>query len=356
MAVFSYMKGIFHPYYTIALAPLIAAVVGLGGGLLWQRREQLLPRVGLAIAVAGTGWWSFVLLERTSAWHPWIRYTVAVTAGLAALALVFAPMVGRLTNRASATARWGTIALGVVAALLGPGAYAVATAGTGHTGSIPSAGPQSGGFGGPGGFGGGGPRMVIQNGAAGQPGFPGGRGGFPGGVAPNGSAGQNGGLGSQAAPNANGQPGGQAVPGGQGNVLGGTGGGQLGDRGGINNLLDASTPSATIQAMLKKDASSYRWTAAAIGAQNAAGYQLATGDPVMAIGGFNGSDPSPTLAQFQAYVAAHKIHYYIGGGIGMQSNGGADEGGDIGTWVKAHYTAQTVDGVTLYDLSAAPIG
>jgi len=50
------------------------------------------------------------------------------------------------------------------------------------------------------------------------------------------------------------------------------------------------------------------------GANSAAGYQLATDDPVMAIGGFNGTDPSPTLAQFQAYVAEGKIHYYISGG------------------------------------------
>ena len=54
--------------------------------------------------------------------------------------------------------------------------------------------------------------------------------------------------------------------------------------------------------------------AATTGANSAAGYQLATGDPVMAIGGFNGTDPAPTLAQFERYVAEGKIHYYIGGG------------------------------------------
>jgi len=120
----------------------------------------------------------------------------------------------------------------------------------------------------------------------------------------------------------------------------------------MGNLLDASTPGAQIQALLKANASSYRWVAAAIGAQNAAGYQLATGDPVMAIGGFNGSDPSPTLAQFQAYVAQHKIHYYVSGGIGGRANGGADEGSSIGTWVAAHFKAQTVDNITIYDLTS----
>ncbi|MBS2534942.1 glycosyl transferase, partial [Catenulispora sp. NF23] len=96
----------------------------------------------------------------------------------------------------------------------------------------------------------------------------------------------------------------------------------------------------------------YTWVAAAIGAQNASGYQLGTGDAVMAIGGFNGSDPSPTLAQFQKDVADHKIHYFIGGGIGMRANGGADEGSAITTWIEAHYKAQTIDNVTVYDLTS----
>jgi hypothetical protein len=53
--------------------------------------------------------------------------------------------------------------------------------------------------------------------------------------------------------------------------------------------------------------------AAAVGSNSAAGYQLATQAPVMAIGGFNGSDPSPTLAQFRRWVAEGRIHYFIAG-------------------------------------------
>ena len=55
----------------------------------------------------------------------------------------------------------------------------------------------------------------------------------------------------------------------------------------------------------------FRWTAAAIGANNAAGYQLASGQAIMAIGGFNGTDPTPTLAQFEQYVRTGEIHYFI---------------------------------------------
>ncbi len=107
--------------------------------------------------------------------------------------------------------------------------------------------------------------------------------------------------------------------------------------------------------MLQADADSYTWSAAAVGANSAAGYQLASEEPVMAIGGFNGSDPSPTLAQFQAYVAQDAIHYFIGSGDGGGGRGGMSASGstssEISSWVTANFTATTVDGVTLYDLS-----
>ena len=98
--------------------------------------------------------------------------------------------------------------------------------------------------------------------------------------------------------------------------------------------------------------------AAAVGSNSAAGYQLATQQPVMAIGGFNGSDPSPTLAQFQAWVAAGRIHYFIGGGDSFVGGPGGATGGGSGTasqitsWVESTFTAQTVDGVTVYDLTS----
>ena len=69
-------------------------------------------------------------------------------------------------------------------------------------------------------------------------------------------------------------------------------------------LLNGSTAAAALVTLLQTNAGSYTWVAAAVGSNQAAGYQLATGKPVMAIGGFNGSDPTPTLAQFKQYVAA----------------------------------------------------
>ena len=61
---------------------------------------------------------------------------------------------------------------------------------------------------------------------------------------------------------------------------------------------------ATGGALSGADAGNYTWVAAAIGSNSASGFQLAADEPVMAVGGFNGSDPSPTLAQFQAMISA----------------------------------------------------
>jgi 4-amino-4-deoxy-L-arabinose transferase-like glycosyltransferase len=94
--------------------------------------------------------------------------------------------------------------------------------------------------------------------------------------------------------------------------------------------------------------------AATVNSNSAAGYQLASDDPVMAIGGFNGTDPAPTLAQFEKYVAEGKIHYFISGGGsgGFGSGGTGDDATKITSWVESHFTAKTVDGTTVYNLTS----
>ena len=198
------------------------------------------------------------------------------------------------------------MAVALTADLLGPGAYSVATAATTHSGAIPSAGPTGAGgsgMGGPGGLGGGT------------------RGGF-------------------AMANAGNRTGGGTQGGGPGGILG------------------SSTPSAELVEVLDADAGQYRWVAATVSSNQAAGYQLATDAPVMAIGGFNGTDPSPTLAEFQALVKAGDIHWFIassGGGMGGGPGGSSTtstNASQITAWVTTNFTAKTVGGVTLYDLSS----
>ena len=124
---------------------------------------------------------------------------------------------------------------------------------------------------------------------------------------------------------------------------------------GSATVRSSEAPSAALTKLLKTDSDSYTWVAATIGSNNASGYQLATELPVMAIGGFNGSDPSPTLAQFQQYVADGEIHWFIGGGGmgGGQSQGGSNAAAQIAEWVAANYTATTIGGTTVYDLTAS---
>ena len=98
-----------------------------------------------------------------------------------------------------------------------------------------------------------------------------------------------------------------------------------------------------------------------MGSNQDSGYQLATGKPVMAIGGFNGTDPTPTLAAFQKLVAEGRIHYFIeAGGFGGGGGPGGAGGGSVSStsrqivaWVQSHFTSVSIGGATLYDLTPA---
>jgi hypothetical protein len=94
-----------------------------------------------------------------------------------------------------------------------------------------------------------------------------------------------------------------------------------------------------------------RWAAASIGSMGTSGLELKTGASIMAIGGFTGSDNSPTLAQFQAYVADHQVRYFIGSDRGGPPHGNAGSAQEITAWVKQNFTPIDVGGTTVYDLS-----
>ncbi|MFM9448454.1 ArnT family glycosyltransferase [Streptomyces acidiscabies] len=360
--VFSYMAGIFHQYYTVALAPYIAAVVGMGAGVLWEKRAEVWASITLAAAVVSAAAWGYVLLNRTPDYLPWLKWLVLVGGLVGALGLIFAGRISRQLALAAA-------AVSLVAALGGPTAYTISTLQEGHTGSIVTAGPAGasvmggrGGFGGGmrGGMGGGLPGgMPGQNQQGnGTGGFPGGNGfggGFGGGTGGN-SQGGNGS--SQGGQSRQGQ--GQGFPGGGSTTgEGGMRGGMRG--GGAGGLLNGASVTSEAKKLLSTDSDTYTWAAAAIGAQNAASYQLATGDPVMAIGGFNGTDPSPTLAQFKKYVEDGKIHYFISsgsgrGGGGMMGGSSTGTSSQITTWVEANFKKVTVGSATFYDLTQKASG
>jgi 4-amino-4-deoxy-L-arabinose transferase-like glycosyltransferase len=300
--VLSYASGIIHPYYTVALAPAIAALVGIGVVTLWQAREREALRWWLAAVIAAGAFWTYELLGR-AAWHSELRWIVPLAGALAALAV----LSGRFRGLIVAP-------LVAVALLVAPTAYSLQTASTAHTGAIPTAGPSTTAFGGgaPGG------------GAGARPG----PGGGPGGTPPQGG-GRFGGTG------------------GTGGTARGTGGGAAGGLGG------ATAVSSALTSALQKNAGDYTWVAATTGDNEAASLELATGESVMALGGYNGTDPAITLAAFKQLVAEGKVHYYIADAQGFIGSTAANTSTAyaIEQWVTSTYTATTIGNTTVYDLS-----
>lgn len=303
--VLSFASGIIHAYYTVALAPAIAALVGIGVGFLWQERQRTIARVLFAAVIVAGAWWTSELLGRSD-WNSWLRWLVLL-AGLVAVALICTPAV--TVRRAS----WILAPLVAVTLLAGPTAYAVDTAATAHTGAIPSAGPAP---------------------TSGGPG-----GGRPGGTT----------FGGQAPGTTLGGPGGatgggQAPPG--GTAMRGAGGG-----GGLNG---AATVPAALKEALTANHDDYRWAAATTSDNEAASLELATGTPVMALGGYNGTDSAITLAAFQTLVAVGEIHYYVLDADGFIGSTAAETSTAyaIQQWVEKTYPAQTVGGSTIYDLTS----
>jgi 4-amino-4-deoxy-L-arabinose transferase-like glycosyltransferase len=301
---FSLAAGIIHPYYSVALAPAIGAVVAIGGQQLWQRRGRPWVPTLLAVILVGTGAWAWILLDRSSYYMPWLRWVVVAAAILAAVGVLRWESLGR-------PAVIAVLAAGVVATLGAPAIYSWQTTATPHSGALPTAGP----------------RASVSTSAT---------------TATTTTATTNPsrqpGLGPLGAPSASGPGGlfpGLPVP----------------STSAMGSLLVAPRVDPQVAALLRPNGTSFTWAAATLGSENAAGFQLATGLPVLALGGFNASDPYPALADFQADVAAGRIHWFIGGGTTRPSSTGSDVAHRIAAWVVANYPEQVVDGVILYDLA-----
>jgi 4-amino-4-deoxy-L-arabinose transferase-like glycosyltransferase len=291
--VLSNMNGIVHEYYTVALSPAIAACIALAVPVLLAHRRIWTHPV-LAVGAAGTGAYAFWLSSSVSGVPAWLRWTVLGAGLLAGVVLIVRGLPGISRGLGRSLAAVALVA-GLVAGLSVPSVLTVNTVNASATGSL------------------------VQ--VAGTGGMGGGQGG-PG------LGGQQTGSQSAASPSADGTA--------QGSPSGGMGG-----------LLTGSEPSTELSEFLAQDAGDYTWMAAIIGSNNASGYQLSTGQPVMAIGGYNGTDPAPTLAGFQEYVAQGRIHYYIAASNLADQD---DSAARIAEWVEQNYTAQTVDGTTVYDL------
>ena len=112
--------------------------------------------------------------------------------------------------------------------------------------------------------------------------------------------------------------------------LGGTSTGNVGP-GGVNAF---GTNAGTTQLIeyLKQHRGAAKYLVAMFGTMTAAPYITASGEAIVPIGGFDGSDPSPTLKQLKSWIANGDLKYFLvdsksggfGGGpsIGSRSTGG----------------------------------
>jgi 4-amino-4-deoxy-L-arabinose transferase-like glycosyltransferase len=260
--VLSYMHGTIHPYYSLSIAPAVAAMFAIGVGQMWARRELWWCRIGLVVTLLATGLWSWWTLEGNADWLPGLKWAVLVLTVVASLSLL-----GVWAVRPRRGVVLALLGVAVAGALAGPAAYAVATVGAPHQGGGPSVGPAR---------------------------------------------------------------------------AGGRGMGTWGGKG-------VDTPE--LDAML--EATSTPWSAAIDRSSSAAGLELSTNTAVMAIGGFRGTDPTPTLPQFQDDVAHHRVAFYVasnnrGRGPGWTAHGHSD----IAKWVATTFRSVQMGSATVYDLSA----
>jgi 4-amino-4-deoxy-L-arabinose transferase-like glycosyltransferase len=306
--VFSYMSGVIHSYYAVSLAPAIAALVGAGLVDLWNSHLRIwVGGIAVGAACLGSAWFGATLLDRTPDFAPGLGVSAIVLAG-AALVVLVAVSLPRLAESTLAR-RMGVAAatLGICATLAGPAAYAYDTMDNAYGGGDPHPGPGTyGGFTG------------LRDGGAGGPGGPGG-----------------------------GQPG--SAPGGF------AAGGLPGDGGGIGG----NTSDTALLEYLVSNRGNASWIVAVSGSQQAGSIEIATGLPVMAMGGFTGSDPTPTVDQLKSYISSGRLRFVITGSNGASGGfggpgGSGNDAGAVSSWVTSACQAVSYGGsASLYDCAGA---
>ncbi|MDX3844960.1 ArnT family glycosyltransferase [Streptomyces europaeiscabiei] len=339
---FALAEGTFHPYYVTAMAPGIAALAGAGGVMLYGAFKEKSVAMGvpplersrewgrgwvLPLAVAVSAAWAVVLLQRVSG--SGTLYTVAeVVAGVAGAAAVIGLLVGRFMRRRKLVGLASLVA--VVALLAGPAAYAVSAATTASSsGTNPTAGPNTGG-----GMGGGGGQRPSGNAPTGNAQ----NGNAPSGTVNSGSSGSSGsGSSSTSGTSTDSSAGARASGGG-----GGMGGG--------------SQVSSEMITYLKKNQDGATWLVAVATDQTASSIILESGQPVISMGGWSGSDEAMTLAKLKELVKTGKLHYIVVSDSDSGGQGGSSSAAsEIAEWVKENGSAVS-DYSGLYRLDAADVG
>jgi 4-amino-4-deoxy-L-arabinose transferase-like glycosyltransferase len=309
IVVFSFMSGIIHSYYVVVMAPAVGALTGGGVVELWRARARF-PWAGavLGLAILGSAGIAWMLLVRTPSFVPGLGLAVVAVAAIVLPAIALRPRAGRARIQLAAAT------LGLAVLLAGPAAYAADTMATAYSGGDPSAGPQA---------------ASSDRGTGG----PTASGGLAPGQAPAGIAGGTAGTPPTAGPG--------GFPG-----AAGGGGPDAGLSTAMTDYLVANQGSAS-------------WIVAVSGANSAGQVEITTGRPVMAMGGFTGSDNAPTLEQLQALVASGELRFVaVGARGGGAPGGGQAASSSISSWVTSACTAVNLGGGTtsVYDCAGAVSG
>ena len=260
IVIFSMTSGVIHPYYVVVMAPAVAALVGISLPFLWGAYTRRKPYAWLLPVLVGVTAATTVIILGYAGTMTWLMWIVSLF-GLAG-------MIGLLVNLYTPR-RWlqnSAIVAALAACMLAPTVYTLATVNVAHTGSIPTAGPNS---------------TAMQ---------------------------------------------------------------------GSNNET-SQADSQLVQYLLRHQHGA-TWLVAVASANESAAIQLTSGQPVMAVGGFNGSDTPLTLEQFKQLVKDGKVNYYAISSHGRGGPGGGNN--EITAWVKQTGTVVNYGGsdVTLYKLSA----
>ena len=260
IVIFSMTSGVIHPYYVVVLAPAVAALVGISLPFLWGAYTRRKPYAWLLPVLVGVTAVIAVIILGYAGTMIWLMWIVGL--------LGLMGMIGLFVNL-YAPRRWLqnlAIIAAIAACTLAPMVYTLATVNVVHTGSIPTAGPNS---------------TAMR---------------------------------------------------------------------GSNN--ESSQANSQLVQYLLEHQHGATWLVAVASANESAAIQLTSGQPVMAVGGFNGSDKPLTLEQFKQLVKDGKVRYYA---ISSHDRGGGPGGGnnEIAAWVKQTGTVVNYGGsdVTLYELS-----
>jgi 4-amino-4-deoxy-L-arabinose transferase-like glycosyltransferase len=325
--VFSFASGIFHPYYVSYLAPMIAALVGAGAGMMLGSGRT--ARIVAPALIAGGAITDLVVLGELGGQLTWAVPLVVAVGGASAVLLATA---------LPARVRRVTVGVAIAALLAAPATWAAETLGHATSGTFPAGGPASAGAfgGGPGGGGPGGGRAF--RGGAGGPG-----GGF-GGPGAGGGGFRGAGAGSGGFPGASGGGLGRSGLSGSSNLPTPFGGGGFGGAGGGFGGGGVSTA-------VVKYVNAHGGGTIGVESQSSAATSILSGNAnVAGLGGFSGRESSVTAKWIAMEVKEGRLRWIIAGDSGFAGPADGRSGSASAFAIVAKACPSvTVDGTKLYD-------